>query len=228
MNYFSILFLLSFLHTIFTNQDFILTSTNYFHHIYCNDNFYIKINSIKFFYNQYNCTIVLHQHEKMKNICLNQSSCILNLKTFLFSHVQHYITECRTIKLKSIRLNYTCVNETFKSINRKNYSILIYTKNTIILCISIIIVISLLALFCSYLRHFSIDKQENNTQLINDNKIKQEYEMKNLLIVESSSLSTLTSLNNKNIITNPSEYDNLIKIEHLSPLKVKFNENYQM
>jgi hypothetical protein len=164
----------------------------------------------------------------MKNICLNQSSCILNLKTFLFSHVQHYITECRTIKLKSIRLNYTCVNETFKSINRKNYSILIYTKNTIILCISIIIVISLLALFCSYLRHFSIDKQENNTQLINDNKIKQEYEMKNLLIVESSSLSTLTSLNNKNIITNPSEYDNLIKIEHLSPLKVKFNENYQM
>jgi len=164
----------------------------------------------------------------MKNICINQSSCILNLKTFLFSHIQHYITECRTIKLKSIRLNYTCVNQTLKSINRKNYSILIYTKNTIILCISIIIVISLLALFCSYLRNFSIDKQENNTQLINDNKIKQEYEMKNLLIVESSSSSTLTSLNNKNIITNPSEYDNLIKIEHLSPLKVKFTENYQI
>jgi len=169
----------------------------------------------------------------MKNICSNQSSCILNLKTFLFSHVQHYITECRTIKLKSIRLNYTCVNETFKSINirtqpRKNYSILIYTKNTIILCVSIIIFVSLLALLCSYLRHFSIDEQGNDTQVIYDHQTKQEYEMKNLLIVESSSSSTLTSLNNKNIITNPSEYDNLIKIEQLSPLKVKFTENYQI
>jgi hypothetical protein len=64
-------------------------------------------------------------------------------------------------------------------------------------------------------------------------------------LVESSSSSTLTSLNNKNIITNPSEYDNLIKPnsqtpETLSPLhsndiinsrsslKVKFNENSQL
>jgi hypothetical protein len=76
------------------------------------------------------------------------------------------------------------------------------------------------------------DSHHIHTQSIYDNQIKQEYELKNLLIVESSSSSTLTSLNNKNIITNPSEYDNLIKntsqsSEHLSTLKVKFNENYQ-
>jgi len=111
-----------------------------------------------------------------------------------------------------------------------------------ILCVSIIIFVSLFAILCSYLRHFLINEQENSIvndthhihiQSIYDNQIKQEYELKNLLIVESSSSSTLTSLNNKNIITNPSEYDNLIKnisqsSEHLSPLKIKFNENDQL
>jgi len=205
-----------------------LTNTNSFHHIHCHDKLSIKINSIKYFYDQYDCTVNLHDPDEKLTICSNQSSCILNLKPFLFA----YITECRTVKLKFIRLNYTCVNKTFKSINVEP------RKNAIILCISIIIFVSLLALFCSYLQHISANEQKNNsimndshhihTQSIYDNQIKQEYELKNLLIVESSSLSTLTSLNNKNIITNPSEYDNLIKIEHLSPLKVKFTENYQI
>jgi hypothetical protein len=80
-----------------------------------------------------------------------------------------------------------------------------------------------------------------NTQSIYDNQKSQEYEFKCL----SSSSSTITSLNSKNVITNPSEYDNLMKntyqqsdslsplnsnnnniISSRSPLKVKFNENY--
>ncbi len=222
-NSFYVLFLFIFPHTIFTTKEFLLTSTNYFHHIHCNNNLHIKINSIKYVYRKYNCTLILHHHNNdTLNICSSQSSCILNLKPFLFYHVRHYITQCRTIKLKYIRLNYTCINNTFTSGNiltqaRKTYS---YTNNTIIICSCIIIFVSLLAFFCSYLLHSA--RNENsivndtrnipfNTQSIDNNQSKQEYELKNLSLVESSSSSTLTSLNNKNIITNSSEYDNLIK-----------------
>ncbi|CAF4545580.1 unnamed protein product, partial [Rotaria sp. Silwood2] len=74
---------------------------------------------------------------------------------------------------------------------------------------------------------------ELNTQSIYDNQSKQEYELKILSLIESSSSSTLTSLNNKNSITNSSEYDNLTKDKYQSfksqlPFKVKFNENYQL
>jgi hypothetical protein len=245
-NYFYILCLFSLPYITFTNKDFVLTSTNYFHHIHCNDNLYIKMNSIKYFYHKYNCTLIVNHHD----ICSNQSSCILNLKPFLFFHTRHSINECRRIKLKYIQLNYTCVNDTFILVNnliqpKKTYSFLVYTKNTVIICLCIIIFLSLLALLCSYLRYSSmnnIQEQENSIvndiQSIYDNQSKQEYEMKNLPLIESSSSSTLTSLNNKNIITNPSEYDNLIKttsqlhpndiIISRSSLKVKFNENYQL
>ncbi len=223
-NSFYVLFLFVFPYTVFTTEEFLLTSTNYFHHIHCNNNLHIKINSIKYIYRKYNCTLVLND---TLNICSNQSSCILNLKPFLFFHVTHYITHCRTIKLKYIRLNYTCISDTFISSNiltqpRKSYS---YTNTTIIICSCIIIFVSLLAFFCSYLRHSArnaVQGQENSivndthnipfkTPSIDDNQSKQEYELKNLSLVESSSSSTLTSLNNKNIITNSSEYDNLIK-----------------
>lgn len=211
MNCISIVFLFTFLHSILSNQEIILTSTNYFSHIACIDKLYIRINSIKFFYTPHNCIIDLHDYEK----CSNQSSCRFNFKSILFTHIQHDISKCRKIKLKSIRLNYTCGNETLKSIKSR--------KNTIILFISIVSFVSLLALFCSYLRYFLTTTNDST-----DNQNKQEYELKNLLVIKSasSSSSTLTSLNNKNLITNLSEYDNLIN-EHLSTLKVKFNENYE-
>jgi predicted negative regulator of RcsB-dependent stress response len=141
------------------------------------------------------------------NICFNQSSCVMNLKPFLFSPNKDYIPKCRTIKLKSIRVNYTCVNDSFTLNNIRNQS----KKNyTILLCLSILIIVSLFALICSYFRQFPNSTITENIQIA-DHPSKQEYELKNFVLVESSSSSTLTSLNNKNLITNPSEYDNLIK-----------------
>jgi hypothetical protein len=98
-NYFYVLFLFSFPSITLTNKHFLLTSTNYFDHIHCNHNFHIKINSIKYFYNKYNCTFVPQHPDVTLNSCSNRSSCILDLKPFLFFHIRHYITECRSIKL---------------------------------------------------------------------------------------------------------------------------------
>ncbi|CAF3187004.1 unnamed protein product [Rotaria sp. Silwood2] len=231
------------------NKELLLTNTNNFYHIYCNNNLHIKINSIKYLYNKYNCTFILNN--KM-NICSNQSLCIFNLKSFSFIHNQYYIKKCRLIKIKYIQLNYSCVNDKFLLVNmlvksNKTYSFLIYRKNTIIICICIIIFVSLFAFICSSIKYSSINKiqQEKystinniknielNTQSIYDNQSKQEYELKILSLIESSSSSTLTSLNNKNSITNSSEYDNLTKDKYQSfksqlPFKVKFNENYQL
>jgi hypothetical protein len=195
MNYFFILCLFS-----FTNQEFISTSTNYFHHIHCNNKLYIKINSIK-----YNGTIILHQN--IINRCSNQSSCWINFKPFLFPH---------------IRVNYSCIKDHNQTEVKTNS-----TTNTIILGLCIILFVSLISLICSYLRHCSINDDTRHIY------IQYQYELKNLSVIESSSSSTLTSLNNKNIITNPSEYDNLIKntsqsSEYTSPLKVKFNENHRI
>ncbi|CAF3957256.1 unnamed protein product [Rotaria sp. Silwood1] len=124
----------------------------------------------------------------------------------------------------------------------------IYTKTTIIICLCIIIFVSLLAFICSSIQHCLIDEiqQEKdstindieniqlNTQFIYDNQTKQEYELKILSLIQSSSSSTLASLNNKNSFTNSSEYDNLMikdtyqSLETQSPLKVTFNQNYQL
>ncbi|CAF4791873.1 unnamed protein product [Rotaria sp. Silwood1] len=253
-NYFSVLFLVFFPYTTFTTKPFLLTTTNYFHHIHCKNNLHIKINSIKYFYNKYNCTFILHHdnHSNM-NICSNLSSCIFNSKSFLFIHNQHHISKCHTIKLKYIQLNYSCINDTFLPVNilaqlNKNNSYLVYTKTTIIICLCIIIFVSLLAFICSSIQHCLIDEiqQEKdstindieniqlNTQFIYDNQTKQEYELKILSLIQSSSSSTLASLNNKNSFTNSSEYDNLMikdtyqSLETQSPLKVTFNQNYQL
>ncbi|CAF1415616.1 unnamed protein product [Adineta steineri] len=227
--YYYVLILFIFPCTIFTHTEFLLTSTDYFHHIYCYNHLSIKINSIKFVYHVHNCTFVLHHHNNygIKNTCSNQSSCIINLKAFLFFHIPHYFTKCSTTKLKFIRLNYTCINNTFISINdlilsRKNSS---YEKSTIIVYLCILIFAIFFGFICSYLRHSSrnnVQKQEMsivddtnnsqlNTQSIYDNQSKQEYELKNISLLKTSSSSTLTSFNNKNIITNLSEYDNLTK-----------------
>ncbi|CAF3329190.1 unnamed protein product [Rotaria socialis] len=184
------------------------------------------------------------------NLCSNQSTCILHLKSFLFFHTQHLINKCRMIKLKSTQLNYSCVTDKFISFNifnqpKKNVSGVMYTKVTIIVCLCIVVFVSLLAFICSYIENFSIDKEKYstmneiqfNTQSIYDNQSKQEYELKILSLIESSSSSssstTLTSRYNKNSIKNPSEYDNLTKDTHQlsespSQLKIKFYENYQL
>ncbi|CAF3600985.1 unnamed protein product [Rotaria sp. Silwood1] len=79
-----------------------------------------------------------------------------------------------------------------------------------------------------------IENIQLNTQFIYDNQTKQEYELKILSLIQSSSLSTLASLNNKNSFTNSSEYDNLMikdtyqSLETQSPFKVTFNQNYQL
>ncbi|CAF2129301.1 unnamed protein product [Rotaria magnacalcarata] len=181
------------------------------------------------------------------NLCSNQSTCILHLKSFLFFHTQHPINKCRMIKLKSTQLNYSCVTDKFISFNifdqpKKNVSGVMYTKVTIIVCLCIVVFVSLLAFICSYIEKFSIDEEKYstmneiqfNTQSIYDNQSKQEYELKILSLIESSaSSSTLASRCNRNSITNPSEYDNLTKDTHQlsespSQLKIKFNENYQL
>ncbi|CAF3878019.1 unnamed protein product [Rotaria sp. Silwood1] len=79
-----------------------------------------------------------------------------------------------------------------------------------------------------------IENIQLNTQFIYDNQTKQEYELKILSLIQSSSSSTLASLNNKNSFTNSSEYDNLMikdtyqSLETQSPFKVTFNQNYQL
>ncbi|CAF1043480.1 unnamed protein product [Rotaria sordida] len=218
----------------------------------CNNNFHIKINSIKYFYNKYNCTFILNDdddnnHNKI-NICSNQSSCFINFKSFSFFHIQNHLNKCHFIKLKYIRLNYSCINDKLISINiltqsKKNDSLLIYTINTILICLSIIIFIILLVFIYSYIQHSFKDEiqQEKylkindieNIQLNSQSIYQQEYESKILSLIKSSSSSTLTSLNNQNTITNTSEYDNLTKDTYQSlelelPFKVKFYENYQL
>ncbi|UJR09929.1 hypothetical protein I4U23_014151 [Adineta vaga] len=86
-----------------------------------------------------------------------------------------------------------------------------------------VISVSLLALICSCLRHLSrhdieeykhsIINTRNNIQSIYDNQSKQDYELKKLFSIEtSSSASTLTSVTSRNLRTNSSEYDNLIQL----------------
>ncbi|CAF1594950.1 unnamed protein product [Adineta ricciae] len=140
---------------------------------------------------------------------------------------QYRMSACRTKKLKSLRLNYTCINPRFIN-GKKTYA---DTVNTIIICFWMIISVSLLALICSLLRHpsrhdmdeehkHSIINITNNIESLDENPSKQEYE------VETSSLSTLTSVTSQTVPqTNSSEYDNLIQLmssylDHQFPKKM--------
>lgn len=200
-----------------SSKEIQLTNRNSFHYIHCNNDLYVKINSIKYIYNKYNCTFIINDNDyKRMNLCLNQSTCILKLKSFLIFHIKHHMTKCRTIVLKSIKLNYSCINDKLVSIKiltqpKNNHSGINYTKTTIIICLCLIIVISLFAFTCSFIQNSIMNKIQNNRQSIYDNDSKQNHELKILSLKQSSSSSTLTSLYNNNSITNPSEYDNLTK-----------------
>ena len=206
------------------SQSYRLTRTYFRHHLHCPDNLHIKLNSIRYAFDQYNCSLTLHHNTASPlTRCIDPSSCPLNFP-------QPTRRPCRTIQFSEILFNYTCTNET--PTHHRHHSIILDAKHTILICLCIILVGLVPAALAIYVRHSSRRSANADVHAKTDSIGNPAEDSTSI-----ESASTMTSWNNKDTITYPSEYDNFIKsstqpasgsdpvVAARPPHRVKFSEN---
>lgn len=217
-------------------KSFVLNSTDYIHRLRCERNLHVQINAIEYRFHQYNCTWLYAAPSKFFAECANQSSCRVDLKPYLYFRTRQHSVGCRRIKLKDVLLNYSCINETWKSSSAilpsslHQHSSVIYV---IVFFLCTIITMAFFAVFWSKLHYLprleaSLPISDTAYRLSEQTRMPSnradDYELKHLTVLQpSSSSSSFTSLNSQTVLTNPSEYDNLVRMA--SPTLFKVLEN---
>ena len=238
--FFSVVWLLCWPSASLARKSFVVNSTDSIHHLRCEGNLHLQINAVRYRFHQYNCTSLYaapnDTPSEFFTRCANQSSCRVDLKRHLYFRTRHRPVACRRIKLKDVLFNYSCINETRESSpilssSLHRHSLVIYG---LIVSLCLLVTLAFFALFCSNLQYLprleaslplsdTADRlsehrrmPSNRTSLCQsqrDDDVDDDFELKRLTIVRSSSSSSsFTSLNSKTVLTNPSEYDNVIKL----------------
>ena len=220
---------LLFIIIVLPSQSYRLTRAHFRHHLHCPDNLHVQLNSIRYAFDQYNCSLTLPHHSASAlTRCNEPSSCPVNFP-------QPTRRPCRTIQFSEILFNYTCTNETPTRL--RSQPIILDVKHTMMICLCILLVGLVPAALAIYVRHSPHRTAHADVLHATTNSTGNPAD-------ESTSIestSTMTSWNNKDTITYPSEYDNFIKnscqlaeptsgsdpvvVGARLPYRVKFSEN---